>query len=223
MWSYKNRHTLNILPQMRHWDLLGGMWKAKYGTFSSNRNTLKQRIKWTQIDTDTAVLSEYCTCGFDVDVMKNTDVDFTLFRRLLHGVAEECLTNLGKFLLFFQSLCELWGETAQIDNPHLYPFKTNFVWKYVFWCHFLRLVGMGSCGGSGCRRRATRLGSTSISRGQKQMMMFQFLVSQQLQRQNFPDKSQHWSQSAGSWRDIFCSLDPSRSTRFWIKIFIHNK
>ena len=68
---------------------------------------------------------------------------------------------------FFQSLCELWGETAQIDNPHLYPFKTNFVWKYVFWCHFLRLVGMGSCGGSGCRRRATRLGSTSISRGQK--------------------------------------------------------
>ena len=167
MWSYKNRHTLNILPQMRHWDLLGGMWKAKYGTFSSNRNTLKQRIKWTQIDTDTAVLSEYCTCGFDVDVMKNTDVDFTLFRRLLHGVAEECLTNLGKFLLFFRSLCELWGETAQIDNPHLYPFKTNFVWKYVFWCHFLRLVGMGSCGGSGCRRRATRLGSTSISRGQK--------------------------------------------------------
>ena len=29
MSSYKNRHTLNILPQMRLWDLLRGMSKAK--------------------------------------------------------------------------------------------------------------------------------------------------------------------------------------------------
>ena len=150
MWSYKNRHTLNILPQMRHWDLLGGMWKAKYGTFSSNRNTLKQRIKWTQIDTDTAVLSEYCTCGFDVDVMKNTDVDFTLFGLLLHGVAEECLTNLGKFLLFFNLCVNFEGRLRRLITLICIPsrqtlFENTFFgvtfWDLLGWVVILSLFG----------------------------------------------------------------------------------
>ena len=39
--------------------------------------------------------------------MKNIELDFALPKQLLYGVAEECSTNLGKFLLFFRSLCEL--------------------------------------------------------------------------------------------------------------------
>ena len=51
----------------------------------------------------------------------------------------------------------------------------------------------------------------------KQMMMFQFLVSQQLQRQNFPDKSQHWSPAPAHSVTSSAALTPATQPDFEAK------
>ena len=46
--------------------------------------------------------------------MKNIELDFALPKQLLYGVAEECSTNLGKFLLFFYLCVNFEGRLRRL-------------------------------------------------------------------------------------------------------------
>ena len=46
--------------------------------------------------------------------MKNIELDFALPKQLLYGVAEECSTNLGKFLLFFDLCVNFEGRLRRL-------------------------------------------------------------------------------------------------------------